>query len=276
MKHPKPARMSRPCGTSSRTRSPARTPSGSTITSAAARPASGHWTAWSAACRVGGSRIPRGGGGCPRNARRDRIAGRNAPRPDRRPDCEGPQGGPRRAAIRRPQSGDRRQRRGWIAGVDRRPGGWRGRRFQRLFSSTASRHDRPLPGDPAARPGGIRAGLPRPGRRPRPPGRDQGTEPGADRPVPRTSRAYLAEARILARLDHPAHRPGPRRRPRPTTGSAYVVSKFIEGSDLAGGLRQGRPSFRESAELVASRRRGAAPCPYPRAWSTGTSSRPTS
>ncbi len=38
----------------------------------------------------------------------------------------------------------------------------------------------------------------------------------------------------------------------PTTASATVVSKYIEGSDLAERMRQGRLSFRESAELVAA------------------------
>src|SRR6202034_1806652 len=34
-------------------------------------------------------------------------------------------------------------------------------------------------------------------------------------------------------------------------GICYVVSKFIEGSDLAGRLKKGRPTIRESAELAA-------------------------
>ena len=63
--------------------------------------------------------------------------------------------------------------------------------------------------------------------------------------------AYLAEARALAKLDHPNIVPvydvG-----RTDDGLCYVVSKYIEGSDLAERLRQGRPSFRESAELVAA------------------------
>ncbi len=62
--------------------------------------------------------------------------------------------------------------------------------------------------------------------------------------------AYLAEARALAKLDHPNIVPvydvG-----RTDDGLCYVVSKYVEGSDLAERLRQGRPSFRESAELVA-------------------------
>ncbi len=62
--------------------------------------------------------------------------------------------------------------------------------------------------------------------------------------------AYLAEARALAKLDHPNIVPvfdlG-----RTDDGTCYVVSKYIEGSDLAERLSQGRPSFRESVELVA-------------------------
>src|SRR5215470_12019851 len=61
---------------------------------------------------------------------------------------------------------------------------------------------------------------------------------------------YLREARALARLDHPrivpVHDVG-----RTAGGLCYVVSKYIEGSDLAERERQGRLSFRESAELVA-------------------------
>ena len=61
---------------------------------------------------------------------------------------------------------------------------------------------------------------------------------------------YLAEARALAKLDHPNIVPvydvG-----RTDDGLCYVVSKFVDGNDLAERLRQGRPSFRESAELMA-------------------------
>jgi serine/threonine protein kinase/formylglycine-generating enzyme required for sulfatase activity len=77
--------------------------------------------------------------------------------------------------------------------------------------------------------------------------------------VPHPSRAtqpgyaetYLAEARILASLDHPhivpVHDVG-----QTDDGLPYVVSKFIEGSDLARTIKHGRPSFREAAELVAT------------------------
>src|SRR5215213_1793335 len=60
--------------------------------------------------------------------------------------------------------------------------------------------------------------------------------------------AYLEEARNLARLDHPHIVPvydvG-----RTDDGLIYIVSKYVEGSDLAERMRQGRPTFRESAEL---------------------------
>jgi serine/threonine protein kinase/formylglycine-generating enzyme required for sulfatase activity len=61
--------------------------------------------------------------------------------------------------------------------------------------------------------------------------------------------AYLAEARIVAALDHPAIVPvydvG-----RTPEGVCYVVSKLIKGNDLRGVIRQ-RPAFVESADLVA-------------------------
>ncbi len=75
-------------------------------------------------------------------------------------------------------------------------------------------------------------------------------------PTPsRVSRAgdielYLDEARALAKLDHPSIVPvydvG-----RTDLGQCYVVSRFVDGSDLAARLKQGRPSFRESVELTA-------------------------
>jgi serine/threonine protein kinase/formylglycine-generating enzyme required for sulfatase activity len=61
---------------------------------------------------------------------------------------------------------------------------------------------------------------------------------------------YLREARALARLDHPrivpVHDVG-----RTEDGHCYVVSRYVEGSNLAERIRQGRWSFRESAALVA-------------------------
>jgi len=63
--------------------------------------------------------------------------------------------------------------------------------------------------------------------------------------------AFLTEARILATLDHPHIVPvydvG-----RTHEGLYYVVSKYIEGSNLADRIEQSRPSVRESTELVAA------------------------
>jgi serine/threonine protein kinase len=68
---------------------------------------------------------------------------------------------------------------------------------------------------------------------------------------PEDAEAYLAEGRALARLDHPHIVPvydvG-----RTDDGLFYVVSKYIEGSDLRVVIRQARPSIRESAEWVAT------------------------
>ena len=62
---------------------------------------------------------------------------------------------------------------------------------------------------------------------------------------------YLAEAQVLAQLDHsnivPVYDVG-----RTDDGLCYVVSKYIEGTNLAERLGQGRMSFGESAELVAT------------------------
>src|SRR5262245_52765907 len=63
--------------------------------------------------------------------------------------------------------------------------------------------------------------------------------------------AYLAEARILASLDHPnivpVHDVG-----HTDDGWWFIVSKFIEGKDLARHIKDSRPSFIQSAELVAT------------------------
>jgi serine/threonine protein kinase/formylglycine-generating enzyme required for sulfatase activity len=67
---------------------------------------------------------------------------------------------------------------------------------------------------------------------------------------PDDAEQYLREARALAQLDHPrivpVHDVG-----RTEDGLCYVVSRYVEGSDLAERNRQGRWSFRESAALVA-------------------------
>lgn len=62
---------------------------------------------------------------------------------------------------------------------------------------------------------------------------------------------YLNEARVLACLEHPnivpVHDFG-----RTADGLPYVVSKLVEGCNLSARLRQARPSFGESAALVAA------------------------
>jgi serine/threonine protein kinase/formylglycine-generating enzyme required for sulfatase activity len=61
---------------------------------------------------------------------------------------------------------------------------------------------------------------------------------------------FLAEARTLALLDHPSivpvHDVG-----RTEDGLCYVVSKLVEGSDLAARLRQGRPPLAETVDIIA-------------------------
>jgi serine/threonine protein kinase/formylglycine-generating enzyme required for sulfatase activity/tetratricopeptide (TPR) repeat protein len=68
---------------------------------------------------------------------------------------------------------------------------------------------------------------------------------------PENVEAYLNEARTLARLDHPNIVPvydlG-----HTEDGLCFVVSKLIEGDNLAVKLNRDRPSFRDSAELVAA------------------------
>src|SRR5262249_55451649 len=67
--------------------------------------------------------------------------------------------------------------------------------------------------------------------------------------TPESAGAYLAEARVLASLDHPAIVPIYDFGQTPD-GLCYLVSKFISGSDLKTRLTQGRPTHRESAEFV--------------------------
>ena len=68
---------------------------------------------------------------------------------------------------------------------------------------------------------------------------------------PKDLEAFLEEARILAKLDHPhivpVHDVG-----RTEDGVCYIVSKLVEGSDLAFRMRQARLPFRDSAQLVAT------------------------
>jgi class 3 adenylate cyclase/predicted Ser/Thr protein kinase len=68
---------------------------------------------------------------------------------------------------------------------------------------------------------------------------------------PEVVEAYLTEARVLARLDHPHIVPvfdvG-----RTDDGVCFVVSKFIQGSDLAAKVKQARLPFEEAAQLVAA------------------------
>ncbi len=68
---------------------------------------------------------------------------------------------------------------------------------------------------------------------------------------PEDAEAYLAEARTVASLDHPGIVPVH------DVGSTedcpcYVVSKFIQGTDLATKLKLQRLQYREAAELVAT------------------------
>ena len=69
--------------------------------------------------------------------------------------------------------------------------------------------------------------------------------------APEDLESYLTEAKILARLEHPNIVPvydaG-----RAEDGLCYVVSKFLQGSDLKERMLQGRPPFQESADLVAA------------------------
>ncbi len=68
---------------------------------------------------------------------------------------------------------------------------------------------------------------------------------------PEDIEAYLTEAQIVANLDHshivPVYDVG-----RTDDGLCFVVSKYVEGSDLAKRIRENRPGFHESAALVAT------------------------
>src|SRR5215471_1870208 len=68
---------------------------------------------------------------------------------------------------------------------------------------------------------------------------------------PEAAEAYLTEARTVANLDHPnivpVHDVGSTQ-----DCPCYVVSKYIDGTDLATRIKQSRLSIHESAELVAT------------------------
>jgi len=68
---------------------------------------------------------------------------------------------------------------------------------------------------------------------------------------PEDAEAYLTEARTVASLDHPhivpVHDVG-----STEDCPCYVVSKYIEGTDLSATLKKSRVKYRESAELIAT------------------------
>src|SRR5262249_61963630 len=75
--------------------------------------------------------------------------------------------------------------------------------------------------------------------------------------------AYLAEARMLATLDHPGivpvHDFG-----RTADGLCYVVSKFVAGQELRARLRHARPPRAEAGAPVAGGGGALRPPPPPR------------
>ena len=68
---------------------------------------------------------------------------------------------------------------------------------------------------------------------------------------PEDAKAYLAEARTVANFDHPNIVPVHDVGSTPDL-PCYVVSKYVEGVDLARKLRSSRLTYREAAELVAT------------------------
>jgi serine/threonine protein kinase len=68
---------------------------------------------------------------------------------------------------------------------------------------------------------------------------------------PEDAQAYLTEARTVANLDHshivPVYDVG-----STLEFPVYVVSKYVDGGDLAVALKESRKSFRETAEFVAT------------------------
>lgn len=74
------------------------------------------------------------------------------------------------------------------------------------------------------------------------------------RPVAGGDDAFLAEARVLASLDHPAVLPvydAGR-----AAGRSFLVTKLIDGTTLAARLRQGLPPHRQAAEWLHAAARG--------------------
>ncbi|GIW78921.1 MAG: hypothetical protein KatS3mg105_0728 [Gemmatales bacterium] len=69
--------------------------------------------------------------------------------------------------------------------------------------------------------------------------------------TPAEAEMFLAEARVLAQLDHPnivtVYDVG-----KTDDGRCFIVSKYIEGSDLAARLERGQPPIAETVELVAT------------------------
>src|SRR5262249_45311271 len=69
--------------------------------------------------------------------------------------------------------------------------------------------------------------------------------------APEDAEAFLAEARVLAALHHPGivpvHDVG-----RTAEGLCYVVTRLIDGTDLATRLHEGKLSAAESARVVAA------------------------
>jgi serine/threonine protein kinase len=68
---------------------------------------------------------------------------------------------------------------------------------------------------------------------------------------PKDAEGYLIEARTVANLDHPNIVPVHDVGSTPDY-PCYVVSKFIEGSDLAKKIKANRPAMAEAGELVAT------------------------
>jgi membrane protein YdbS with pleckstrin-like domain len=69
--------------------------------------------------------------------------------------------------------------------------------------------------------------------------------------LPEDVEAYIAEARIVASLDHP-HIVAVFDIGCTEDGLPFVVSKYVEGSDLKERIKESRPSFSESSALVAT------------------------